>query len=210
MILDHLDGDGIRLRSAHLLPPSAAADLRASGEGRMSVHRLPDAPPLRDAAVLIGLVEQPDDGGLDIVMIRRTTSMRVHSGEVALPGGKIDEDDNSPVEAALREAQEEVGLHPEAVEPLGLLAPYPTPSGFRIFPVIGLISGAPILTANPGEVADVFRLPLFFLADPGNHRQESFEHVTGRRTYYVLQYHHHRIWGVTGNILRRFYEEVLR
>jgi len=210
MIIDRLEAADLRQRASRLLPPSAAADLRASGEGRVSVHRLPDAPPLRDAAVLIGLTERPDAGGLDIVLIRRTADMRVHSGEVALPGGKIDDEDNSPVEAALREADEEVGLDPGMVDPLGLLAPYPTPSGFRIFPVVGLIRGRPRFVANPGEVAEVFRVPLAFIADPGNHREESFEHPIGRRHYYVLQYGPHRIWGVTGNILHRFYEEMLR
>lgn len=210
MIADPLDDAAIRLRTARLLPPSAAADLRVSGVGRTSVHRPAGAPPLRDAAVLIGLMPPEDGDGFDVVMIRRTDSMRVHSGEVALPGGKIDLDDNSPVEAALREAEEEVGLDPAMVEPLGLLTPYPTPSGFRVFPVVGLISGRPSLRANPGEVAEVFAVPLSFLTDPGNHRQEFFDHQGGRRYYYAMQYGQHRIWGVTGNILRRFYEEVFR
>ena len=70
--------------------------------------------------------------------------------------------------------------------------------------------GAPTLVPNPGEVAEVFSVPLDFVLDPGNHREESFEHASGRRHYFSLQYGHHRIWGVTGNILRRFYEEVFR
>ena len=77
-------------------------------------------------------------------------------------------------------------------------------------PVIGLVGGTPRLTPNPGEVAEVFSVPLDFVLDPGNHREEFFDHATGRRHYFSLQYGRHRIWGVTGNILRRFYEEVFR
>lgn len=210
MIADEVGPAEILARAGRMRPLSAAGALRASGEGRVAASLTASSEPLRDAAVLIGLVGRPRSGGLDLIMIRRTDSLRVHSGEVALPGGKIDPDDASPVEAALREAEEEVGLLPSAVQPVGLLAPYPTPSGFRVFPVIGLVDGTPALVANPGEVAEVFSVPLDFVLDPGNHREEFFDHASGRRHYFSLQYGRHRIWGVTGNILRRFYEEVFR
>ena len=200
----------ILARANRMRPLSTAGALRASGEGRVAASLAASSEPLRDAAVLIGLVGRKGARGLDLIMIRRTEGMRVHSGEVALPGGKIEPDDASPVEAALREAEEEVGLLSSAVEPVGLLAPYPTPSGFRVFPVIGLVGGSPALVPNPGEVAEVFSVPLDFVLDPGNHHEEFFENATGRRHYFSLQYGRHRIWGVTGNILRRFYEEVFR
>ncbi len=210
MIADEVGPAEILARAGRMRPLSTAGSLRASGEGRVAASLAASTEPLRDAAVLIGLVGRPDSGGLDLIMIRRTDGLRVHSGEVALPGGKIEPEDASPVEAALREAEEEVGLRSSAVEPVGLLAPYPTPSGFRVFPVIGLVDGVPVLTPNPGEVAEVFSVPLGFVLDPGNHREESFEHASGRRHFFSLQYGRHRIWGVTGNILRRFYEEVFR
>jgi 8-oxo-dGTP pyrophosphatase MutT (NUDIX family) len=210
LIVDELGPAEILARAGRMRPLATAGALRASGEGRVAASLAASTEPLRDAAVLIGLVGRPDAPGLDLIMIRRTDGLRVHSGEVALPGGKIEPEDASPVEAALREAEEEVGLPMSAVEPVGLLAPYPTPSGFRIFPVIGLVDGRPALTANPSEVAEVFSVPLGFVLDPGNHREESIQHATGRRHFFSLQYGHHRIWGVTGNILRRFYEEVFR
>ena len=197
-------------RAGRMRPLSTAGALLASGEGRVAASLMASTQPLRDAAVLIGLVGRQDAPGLDLIMIRRTEGLRVHSGEVALPGGKIEPDDASLVEAALREAEEEVGLDPSVVKPVGLLAPYPTPSGFRVFPVIGLVGGAPALVPNPGEVAEVFSVPLDFVLNPGNHREEFFEHASGRRHFFSLQYGRHRIWGVTGNILRRFYEEVFR
>lgn len=210
LIADEVGPAEVLARAGRMRPLSAAGALRASGEGRVAASLAASSEPLRDAAVLIGLVGRRDAPGLELIMIRRTEGLRVHSGEVALPGGKIDPGDASPVEAALREAEEEVGLHPSVVKPVGLLAPYPTPSGFRIFPVIGLVGGAPALIPNPGEVAEVFSVPLDFVLDPGNHREESLEHASGRRHFYSLQYGRHRIWGVTGNILRRFYEEVFR
>ncbi len=210
MISEEVGPAEILARAGRMRPLSSAGALRASSEGRIAASLSASAAPLRDAAVLIGLVSRGDSSGLDLIMIRRTDSLRVHSGEVALPGGKIDPGDASPVEAALREAEEEVGLRSSCVEPVGLLAPYPTPSGFRVFPVIGLVDGRPKLTANPGEVAEVFSVPLDFVLDPGNHREEFVEGASGRRYYFSLQYGRHRIWGVTGNILRRFYEEVFR
>ncbi|PIO96461.1 hypothetical protein CJ014_25145 [Pleomorphomonas carboxyditropha] len=200
----------ILARADRMRPLATASALRASAEGRIAASLNASTVPLRDAAVLIGLVGRRRSSGLDLIMIRRTDGLRVHSGEVALPGGKIEPEDASPVEAALREAEEEVGLSCSVVEPVGLLAPYPTPSGFRVFPVIGLIDGTPALMPNPGEVAEVFSVPLDFVLDPGNHREEFVEGASGRRHYFSLQYGQHRIWGVTGNILRRFYEEVFR
>lgn len=210
VIADEVGPAEILARAGRMRPLSTAGALRDSAEGRVAASLTASSAPLRDAAVLIGLVGRPNASGLDLIMIRRNDSLRVHSGEVALPGGKIEPEDASPVEAALREAEEEVGLRMSSVEPVGLLAPYPTPSGFRVFPVVGLVDGTPRLTPNPGEVAEVFSVPLDFVLDPGNHREEFFDHATGRRHYFSLQYGRHRIWGVTGNILRRFYEEVFR
>jgi len=210
MIPDAVGPADILAKAGRMRPLATAGAFRDMRQEQLAASLVAGAQPLRDAAVLIGLVGRQDGTGLDLVMIRRTDGLRVHSGEVALPGGKIEPEDASPVEAALREAEEEVGLAPSAVKPVGLLAPYPTPSGFRVFPVIGLVAGRPALTANPDEVAEVFSVPLAFVLNPGNHREEFFEHASGRRHYFSMQYGRHRIWGVTGNILRRFYEEVFR
>lgn len=164
---------------------------------------------LRPAAVLLPLIERGH--GLHLVLTRRTDHLRTHSGQVALPGGKIDRaDGGSPLRAALREAQEEIGLPPPAVEPVGLLTPFVSNSGYRIHPVVGLVAGAPILTPNPGEVAEVFEVPLAFLMNPANHRVGSRTVGGAVRTFYVMDYDGHHIWGVTAGILRVFYDEVFR
>ncbi len=161
---------------------------------------------LRDAAVLIGIVARQPEASL--LLTRRTDHLKSHAGQIALPGGKIDAGDAGPVAAALREAEEEVGLDPRLVEPIGLLDPYISNTGFRIFPVIALVDAAASLTPNPDEVADVFEVPLHFLMTPDNHLLESRMFRGMERRYYAMPYQDRRIWGVTAGILRLFYEQV--
>lgn len=200
-------------RRDRLLPVdgSGSAAARTSGDIGIDVaekdaRRRGD---LREAAVLLPLLDRGN--GAQLVLTRRTDTLRTHSGQVALPGGGIDGGDaGSPVRAALREAREEIGLASDLVEPIGLLPPYVSHSGYRIQPVVGLVSGAPVFRANPDEVAEVFEVPLAFLMDPANHRLESRDWRGVRRDYYVMTYAGHRIWGVTAGILRLFYDEVFR
>lgn len=161
---------------------------------------------LRDAAVLIGIVER--DGAATLLLTRRTDHLKSHAGQIALPGGKIDPADADPVAAALREAEEEVGLDRRLVEPLGLIDPYVSNTGFRIFPVVGLIDPRAPLTPNPDEVADVFEVPLAFLMTPGNHLIEQRPFRGRERRYYAMPWQERRIWGVTAGILRVLYEQV--
>lgn len=193
-------------RRHRLLPLAADGDGPVVGE--IGMADLAASAPLRAAAVLVGLIERRS--GSHLVLTRRTERLRAHSGQVALPGGRIDPDDASPVAAALREAEEEIGLPPAAVEPIGRLPGYATCSGFLIHPVVGLIAGAPELVGNPDEVADVFEVPLAFAMNPANHRIESrLLHGVARR-FYVMGEGERRIWGVTAGILRLLYEEVFR
>ncbi|WP_075217179.1 CoA pyrophosphatase [Mongoliimonas terrestris] len=161
---------------------------------------------LRDAAVLIGIVER--DGAATLLLTRRTDHLKSHAGQIALPGGKIDPADADPVAAALREAEEEVGLDRRLVTPLGLIDPYVSNTGFRIFPVVGLIDPDAPLTPNPDEVADVFEVPLAFLMTPGNHLIEQRPFRGRDRRYYAMPWQERRIWGVTAGILRVLYEQV--
>lgn len=162
---------------------------------------------LKDAAVLIPVIAY-EAGGLSLLLTRRTDHLRSHAGQIALPGGKIDETDGGPVAAALREAEEEVGLPPVWVEPIGRLTPYVSNTGYRIHPVVALVApGAPIIP-NPDEVADVFEVPLAFLMSPVNHVIESRPFRGIERRYYTMPYEGRRIWGVTAGILRLFYEQV--
>lgn len=155
---------------------------------------------IRPAAVLIPIVERA--GGLNVVLTKRRDSLRAHSGQVAFPGGKIDAEDKSVEAAALREAQEEIGLEPELAEVIGRLPDYHTGSGYRIAPVIGIISESARLEINPEEVDYLFEVPFAFLMDRANHRTGSREIAGGRRYYLEMPYGEHYIWGVTAGIIR--------
>ena len=166
-----------------------------------------DGPP-RDAAVLIGILERAQ--GPSVVLTQRTGHLKSHAGQVAFPGGKIDPIDNGPVEAALREAEEEIGLPPKVVEPLGNLAPYLTGSGYRVVPVVAAIQEVMPFQPNPDEVEDVFEVPLTFLMDPANHQKQSRVWQGRQRYFYAMPFGERYIWGVTAGIIRSLYETVYR
>ncbi len=160
----------------------------------------------RPAAVLIPLVARPE--GTTVLLTERASSLRSHSGQIAFPGGKIDGPDETPVEAALREAEEEIGLHASRVEPFGRLDSYLSGSGFRIVPIVAEVRAPFSLTPNPAEVADVFEVPLAFLMDEANHQRQSRVWQGLERHYYEMPWESRRIWGVTAGILRNFYERL--
>lgn len=164
--------------------------------------------PPRDAAVLIGIIER--NAAPHVVLTLRTGHLNSHAGQVAFPGGKIDPDDPGPVEAALREAEEEIGLEPARVAPLGRLAPYLTGSGYRVVPVVATIRDGAAYRINPDEVEAVFEVPLAFLMDPANHQKQSREWQGRRRYFYAMPYGERYIWGVTAGIIRSLYDTVFR
>jgi 8-oxo-dGTP pyrophosphatase MutT (NUDIX family) len=164
-----------------------------------------DRPPV-PAAVLIGLVERP--AGLSVLYTERSPDLRSHSGQIAFPGGKIEAGDEGPLAAALREAQEETGLDPRLVEPLGYLDISQTRTGFRIVPVVGLVDPLARLSPAAGEVADVFEVPLRFLMDPLNHLQESRMWRGVERRFYAMPYGERYIWGATAGMLKRLYDRL--
>ena len=161
----------------------------------------------REAAVLIPILDQ-GNGRASVLFTERTAHLSSHAGQVAFPGGKIDPEDGTAEQAALREAEEEIGLSREFVEPFARLAPYLTGSGYRVTPVIGFVSGTPVLRPNPGEVADVFEVPLAFLMDPANHQRQSRDWQGKARYFYAMPYESRYIWGVTAGIVRSLYETV--
>ena len=156
--------------------------------------------PLTPAAVLIPVVDRAD--GAHLLLTQRTDHLPTHQGQVAFPGGKIDPGDGGPMEAALREAQEEIGLGPDRVRVLGMLPPYETRSGFSVHGVIGIVRPGFQLTLNEGEVADAFEVPLPFLLDRANHTKVSGEWNGKKRYFYAMTYEKRFIWGVTAGIIR--------
>lgn len=154
------------------------------------------------AAVLVGVVERPS--GPTVLLTRRTEHLRDHAGQISFPGGRIEPGDASPAAAARREAEEEIGLDPATVEVLGELVPYDTVTGFRIHPVVAWLQPPLGLRLDPFEVAEIFEVPLRFVADPANQRRHSYRRGALTRGYYVLYYQGRFIWGATAGILVNF------
>jgi 8-oxo-dGTP pyrophosphatase MutT (NUDIX family) len=159
----------------------------------------------KPAAVLVPVVDRPEPG---VILTMRTAELPSHAGQIAFPGGKIDRGDQGPLAAALREAQEEVGLDAGLVEPLGFLDLYLTFSGFRILPVVARVAPGYELRLNASEVDDAFEVPLDFLMGPENHQRHSRDWKGIQRHYYAMPYQERYIWGVTAGILRNLYERL--
>jgi len=159
----------------------------------------------RAAAVLIPVV---DRDAPTVLMTRRTATLRSHAGQIAFPGGKIDPGDADAAAAAIREAQEEVGLDPALVEPLGRLDPYIAPTGFHITPVVARVDPGHRLVLNPQEVDLAFEVPLAFLMSPANHRIGSRDFDGVRHSFYEMPFDEHYIWGITAGIIRGLYERL--
>jgi 8-oxo-dGTP pyrophosphatase MutT (NUDIX family) len=159
----------------------------------------------RPAAVLVPVVDHPEPG---VLLTMRTADLPSHAGQIAFPGGKIDPHDASPLAAAIREADEEVGLDAALIEPIGYLDLYLTFTGFRILPVVARVIPNYELRINASEVADAFEVPLSFLMDAQNHAKHSRDWKGVTRHYYAMPFGERYIWGVTAGIVRNLYERV--
>jgi 8-oxo-dGTP pyrophosphatase MutT (NUDIX family) len=179
--------------------PSLRADARAASQS---------SPATVPAAVLIALLLRP--GGLNVLLTHRSRHLPTHAGQISFPGGRIDADDPGPVEAALREAQEEIGLPAAGIEILGVLPRYLTISDFDVTPVVGLVRAPMPLRLAHDEVEEAFEVPLSFLMNPGNHQRLLAGTAEARRYVYAMPYddqgRERFIWGVTAAILRNFYD----
>ncbi|MHB8528523.1 MAG: CoA pyrophosphatase, partial [Caulobacteraceae bacterium] len=161
---------------------------------------------LTPAAVLVALVEHEE--GLSVILTRRADTLRRHTGQVAFPGGRTDPGE-TPWAAALREAEEEIGLDPARVSLAGLSTPYRTGTGYEVTPVVGFVAPPLLLTPNLDEVADVFETPFGFLMDPANHEQRQRELPDGMmRRFYAMTWEDRLIWGATAGMLRALYDRL--
>lgn len=154
---------------------------------------------LTPAAVLLPLVVR--DSGITVLLTQRTAHLHNHAGQISFPGGHVDAGDSDAAAAALREAHEEVGLEPAQIEVIASLPAYPTGTGFRIVPVVGLVSPPLNLKLDDFEVADVFEVPLNFLLDEANWRRESMEVRGATRQFWAMPWRDRYIWGATAGII---------
>jgi 8-oxo-dGTP pyrophosphatase MutT (NUDIX family) len=163
--------------------------------------------PIRPAAVLVPIIARAEP---TVLFTQRATHLPDHAGQVSFPGGKIDPGDASPLAAALREAEEEIGLERRFVDPLGYLDLYMTTLGYRIVPTLARVDPGFRLALNRDEVDDVFEVPLAFLMAEENHKLQSREWRGMTRTVYAMPFEERHIWGVTAGILRNLFERIFR
>lgn len=191
-----LTPDALRERFAQTL----AWDAETSDEGR---GQLPEQ--LRRAAVLIALVARPE--GVTVLLTRRTDHLSSHAGQISFPGGRAEEFDSSPIETALRETEEEIGLGREHIEIIGVLPDYTTVSAYRVTPIVALVQPPFALQPDPGEVAEAFEVPLGFLMDGLNHQRRVLDlpQGAGSRAFYSMPYEQYFIWGATAAMLRNLF-----
>lgn len=186
-------GEALRAALARPSGPSSDFDLNPAVQ-------LPPGRVLRPAAVLIGVASGP--AGPQIFLTKRSSRLKHHPGQIAFPGGRADEDDASPEATAIREAEEEIGLPPGSVDPIGCLPVHETVTGFSITPVLARITGSFDPSPEPGEVDEIFTVPLAHLMDPASYRVERRRWLGQWRRYYSVPFGPYYIWGATARILR--------
>lgn len=189
------------LRAALARPAGPSSDFDLNPELRHTADK-----PLRPAAVLVPVWQRPEGAG--VILTKRSSHLKHHPGQIAFPGGKVDATDASPEAAALRETQEEIGLHPTRVEILGTLPVHETVTGFAITPFVGMVRGPFDPVPEAGEVDEVFTVPLSHVLTPARFAIERRRWMGVWRRYYAVPYGPYYIWGATARILRGLADRV--
>ncbi len=192
--LKPLDADaGINARH---LPRHSDYDLTGIGERRA----------LKPAAVMVPIITHPS--GLKVLFTQRSEHLHHHPGQVSFPGGRQESHDAGPIQAALRETEEEIGLKDQFINPIGLLDDYETVTGFLVTPVVSLITPGFTLSLDDFEVADVFEVPLDFILDQNNQKVGHRKKDRIDRKFFMIEYEERRIWGATAGMLMNFYRRL--
>jgi len=195
-----------------LTVPSGLSDpnvipVRGDHDADPVMRKIAEVRPIRPAAVLVPIVDHPEPS---VLLTQRAQHLPDHPGQVSFPGGKIEKTDVDPCASALREAEEEIGLTRENVEPLGYLDLYMTTLGYRIVPVIARVRPGFNIKLNTSEVDATFEVPLAFLMDQSNVQRHSRDWQGMTRHYYAITFGERYIWGVTAGILRNLHERIYR
>ncbi|KQZ01862.1 NUDIX hydrolase [Pseudolabrys sp. Root1462] len=189
------------------LNDASVTPVRGDHDADPVLQKIAEIRPIRPAAVLVAVIDHPEP---TVLLTQRAQHLPDHPGQISFPGGKIDKTDADPLGAALREAEEEIGLSRGAVEPLGYLDLYMTTLGYRIMPLIARVPPGFELALNTAEVDAAFEVPLAFLMDRTNMEKHSREWQGMERHYYAITFGERYIWGVTAGILRNMRERIYR
>ncbi|MCB4361274.1 CoA pyrophosphatase [Quatrionicoccus australiensis] len=179
------------IRNCLLAAPAASDFIQEEGGEGLS---------LTAAAVLFPIVLR--EAGPTVLLTQRTAHLRDHGGQISFPGGRVENEDLSPVDTALRETEEEIGLARQHIEILGFLPEYRTGTGFRVTPVVGVVQPPFELSVDPFEVAEAFEVPLDFLLNPLNHKEHSLHYRGAMRHFFAMPYGDYFIWGATAGMIR--------
>ena len=202
-------GEGLRDYIAARLDPldlrRPLPDYRSDLDLNPDIALTSEAEGYQPAAVLIGLVQRRE--GLNVLLTRRTDTLRRHAGQIAFPGGR-GEAGEAAWQTALREACEEIGLTAEQVRLTGLSTPFRLRTGYDVTPVVGFVDGGFQPTPSPAEVAEVFEAPFAFLMDPANHERRLRDMPGGPRFHYAITWKDHVIWGATAAMLKALYDRL--
>lgn len=201
------DEPEFRALAGKRLHESPPPDPRRSDDDLNPYARIiPEGTDRKPAAVLVPLVARPE--GLSMLLTQRQPHLRAHAGQVAFPGGRIDAADVNPIAAALRETEEETGIAPAFVEPLGFLDTYLTSTSYNVVPVVGIVRPGFTVVPHDAEVAAVFEVPLAFLMNPAHHERHSRDYNGRQRFYYAMPYDGRYIWGATAGMIRNLYSLI--